>query len=355
MLLTVVSICAGLVLLIKGGDVLVSGASSLAFRLGITPLMIGLTVVALGTSSPEIAVTALSGSTGHPELALGNVIGSNIANLLFVLGVVTILSPLIVERELLKLHIPIMIGSAGLMLALAVDGWLSFLDGAILLGCLFLFLTMLVLKARHGKGKAMQESDVPPTGGIPLWKATVMIVCGLAMLLLGAHWVVQGASLLARMAGLSELMVGITIVAIGTSLPEVTTLVIAIRKKKAGIGIGAVVGSNIFNTFAVMGIGALSAGSTGIAVSAQALSIEIPIMLCVTVLVLPLALTHKTLERWEGAVLLGGYCCYLAYQILLNTAPQFTPGILTIWSVLLGVLGLFGGLALLSIRKEVRN
>ena len=308
---------AGLVALIAGAEALVRGASKLALALGLSPLVVGLTIVAFGTSSPELAVSVGAALDGRTELALGNVVGSNIFNVLFILGLSALLAPLVVDRQLIRQEVPIMVGLSALVLWMAMDLGISFADGAVLLGAL---LAYIVLLYRQGKNAAPSEVSDALLSNAPgllsrLPVQLALIVVGLAMLVLGSRWLVDAATTFATMLGVSPLVIGLTIVAAGTSLPEVATSVIAALRGEREIAVGNVLGSGIFNLGAVLGISAMVSG-TGLQVPPSLLAFDLPVMLAVAVACLPVLFTGHLIARWEGAVFLGYYVAYTAYLVL---------------------------------------
>ena len=311
----------GLLLLVAGAEVLVRGASRLAARVGISPLVIGLTVVAFGTSAPEMAVSvksALSGQAGA-DIALGNVVGSNIFNVLFILGLSATIAPLIVSQQLVRVDVPIMVGVSVLTLLLALDGTISRWNGALLFGGIIAYTVFAIVQSRKEE-RAVQEEYAQEFGDKPKSSVALatnlgFILAGLAMLVLGSNWLVDGAITIARTFGVSELIIGLTIVAAGTSLPEVATSVMASIKGERDIAVGNVVGSSIFNILAVLGLAALVA-SDGINVAPSALRFDIPIMIAVAVACLPIFFTGYSIARWEGLLFLGYYVVYTAFLIL---------------------------------------
>ncbi|TZG40245.1 calcium/sodium antiporter [Halomonas eurihalina] len=300
---------AGLALLIVGAEVLVRGASRLALRMGISPLIIGLTVVAFGTSSPELAVSVKSALDDQAGIAMGNVVGSNIFNVLFILGVAALIVPLTVAPQLIRQDIPLMIGLSGLLLVLSLDGLLGRLDSLLLVACLAAYLLFLFLHNRREAPPPSKKSNTP----LPL--NLFMVLGGLALLVLGSHWFVGASVEMAARLGISEQVIGLTIVAAGTSLPEVVTSLIAALRGERDIAVGNVVGSNIFNILGVLGLSGLLAPS-GIGVSAAMLGFDMPVMIAVALACLPICLTGGTINRWEGGVLLGYYLAYTAYLVL---------------------------------------
>ncbi|HEX5360877.1 MAG TPA: calcium/sodium antiporter, partial [Fluviicoccus sp.] len=267
-LMTLVWLAAGLILLTFGADVLVKGASSLAGALGISPLVIGLTVVAFGTSAPEMAVSVSSAWKGAADIAVGNVVGSNICNVLLILGLSAVAASLVVQKQLVRFDIPIMIFFSLLVLAMSLDKGISRLDGAILFAGIVAYTVFLIREARR-EGVATVEGAEEIEAN-PMWKNLAYIGVGLGMLILGSQWLVEGAVAIAKYAGLSELVIGLTIVAVGTSLPELATSVMASLKGERDIAIGNVLGSNIFNIGAVLGISGLVAPD-GLPVAASSL------------------------------------------------------------------------------------
>jgi cation:H+ antiporter len=309
---------AGLVLLVVGAELLVRGAARLAMSLGISALVVGLTVVAFGTSSPELAVSIQGALDGRPDLALGNVVGSNIFNILFVLGASALAAPLVVDRQLVRREIPIMIGISLLFWGLALDGAISTLDGALLVALLLAYTVALVVVSRR------QPASVPPVdvpggdagGWLRLRSVQLaLIVAGLLLLVLGSRWLVSAAVQFARMIGVSELVIGLTIVAAGTSLPEAATSVMAALRGERDIAAGNIVGSCIFNILAVLGITAVVAPG-GLAVAPALLAFDIEVMVVASIACLPIVFTRHLIARWEGALFLAYYLAYTAYLIL---------------------------------------
>jgi cation:H+ antiporter len=313
----------GIALLIGGAELLVRGASRLALALGISPLVVGLTIVAFGTSAPELAVTLQSSMAGAPELAVGNVVGSNIANILLILGLAALIAPLTVPQQLIRLDIPLMIGCALLTLVLGLDGMLGRLDGALLFSGIMAYIVFAVVQSRRERIAVQVEyaEAFPPMQRPSMLQHishAVMIVVGLVLLVLGASWIVSGAVTFARALGLSELIVGLTIVAVGTSLPEIAATLAASFKGERDIAVGNVVGSCVFNLLAVLGLSALVAPA-GVPVPAAALQFDFPVMLAASIACLPIVLHERSIARWEGALFLGYYIAYTVYLVLVAT------------------------------------
>ena len=336
---TLVLFVVGGALLIAGAELLVRGASRLAIAAGISPLVVGLTVVAFGTSSPELAVTVGSAYSGEADLALGNVVGSNIFNVLFILGLSAIVAPLVVAQQLVRLDVPIMIAASVLALLLALDGRIGRLDGLVLFAGVVAYTVFLIRQSRRETTRVEQEYAEAFGGaerqrGSPLVNVALILV-GLGLLVLGARWLVDGAVSIATTLGVSELVIGLTVVAAGTSLPEVATSLLATLRGERDIAVGNVVGSNIFNLLAVLGLGSLVAPA-GVPVSPGALTFDIPVMIAVAVAALPIFFSGYVIARWEGAVFLGYYVAYTAYLVLNATGHAAAPAIATamIWFVL---------------------
>jgi cation:H+ antiporter len=314
-------IVGGLVVLVAGAEVLVRGASRLAIALGISPLIIGLTVVAFGTSSPELAVSLQSAFNGQPDLAVGNVVGSNILNVLLILGLSALIVPLVVAQQLVRLDVPIMIGASLLVWGLALDSGIERWEGLLLVLLMVGYVVFLVRQSLQEKQSAVSaeyEQEYGGNngrGGRQIGVNLTLVAVGLAMLVLGSRFFVQGASDLARLLGLSDLVIGLTIVALGTSLPEVAASVMAALKGERDIAVGNVVGSNIFNLLSVLALTALLS-SNGVPVSASALSLDLPFMVAVAFACLPIFLTRNLIDRWEGALFLGYYIAYTLYLFL---------------------------------------
>jgi cation:H+ antiporter len=318
--LTLVLFVVGLVLLVAGAELLVRGASRLAAALGITPLVIGLTVVAFGTSSPELAVSVESAFMGQAGIAVGNVVGSNIFNVLFILGLSALITPLRVAQQLVRLDVPLMIGASVLLFLLARDGSLGRLDAALLFGGIVAYVAFLVRQSRREAAGVKAEYEAELGTGRPSSPVVnvVIALAGLGMLVLGARWLVDGAVQMATAFGVSELVIGLTIVAAGTSLPEVATSVVAGLRGERDIAVGNVVGSNLFNLLAVLG-GAGLVAPDGIAVAPQALAFDIPVMIAVAVACFPVFFVGYAITRWKGALFLGFYVAYTVYLLMAAT------------------------------------
>jgi cation:H+ antiporter len=316
--LTFVLFAAGFTALVAGGEVLVRGASGFALTLGLSPLVIGLTVVSFATSAPELAVTLEASLSGRPGLALGNVVGSNIANVLLVLGLSALLLPLAVRSALTRRDVPIMIALSALLLLLSLDGSVSQLDGALLVLLLVGYVAYSVMVGRRqgvetSDGGVETEEDAKPARRP--WLDALLVVAGVVLLVAGARALVASATDLATALGLSELIIGLTVVAVGTSLPELATSVIAAARGERELAVGNVVGSNIFNIGAVMGVAA-AASPGGVPVEASAVNFDLPVMVAVAVALLPVAFTGYGIARWEGGLFVAYYGAYTLFLLL---------------------------------------
>ncbi len=316
------TLAAGLVLLVAGAEALVRGASRLAAQLGISPLVIGLTVVAAGTSSPELAVSLGAALSGQGDIAVGNVVGSNIFNILFILGLCALITPLRVASQLVQLDVPVMIGVSLLVLVLGRDGTIGQLDGVWLTAGLVGYTAWSIAFGRPAAAPDVAAAPVT-RGGRAVLRNIVLVLAGLALLVLGARWLVTGAVALARTLGVSELIIGLTVVAAGTSLPEVATSVIASLRGERDMAVGNVVGSNLFNLLGILGLTALVTGGLPVAPAAQ--TFDLPVMLVVAFACLPIFFTGHYIDRFEGALFLGYYVAYTAYLIFAAAQHDALP------------------------------
>jgi cation:H+ antiporter len=307
----------GVAVLVLGAELLVRGASTLAVRLGMSPLVIGLTIVAFGTSSPEVAVSLKATADRQPDLVLGNAVGSNTFNVLFILGLSALIRPLVVHQKLIRLDIPLMIGTGLLLWLLLADRSLGRLDAALLLTGIIAYTATAIRSAKREQPDVEKEyaEAVPaaPRSGLTL--AITFITGGLVLAVLGARWLVSGAVSIASSLGVSELIIGLTIVAAGTSLPEVATSVVAALRGQRDIAVGNVVGSNIFNMLAVPGLCGIVAPE-GVAASPKLLAFDLPVMIAVSAACLPIAFTGSEIRRWEGGLFLAYYGGYILYLLL---------------------------------------
>lgn len=293
----------GLVLLCFGGNWLVNGGVNIAKKFGISKMIIGMTVVAYGTSTPELAAS-IAAARDHGEMILGNVIGSNIANVGMVIGIAAIIAPLIVSKTTIRKEVPIMLGVSLLLVALSIDGEISQYDGILLIGSLIVFTIFIYKDATKQRIKNTDE-DIPKKNAYG--KSIGLIAIGIALLYVGAILTVDNAVILAQSFGISERIIGLTVIAIGTSLPELITSVIAVRKGHTDIGIGTIIGSNIYNILMIMGVGATIAG---VAVVSEVF-IDYAVMIGFS-LVLLVAMKKGLITRPIGIGLVAAYLIYLA-------------------------------------------
>ncbi len=328
---TILLFIAGLIILILGAELLVRGASRLAAAFGVSPLVIGLTIVAMGTASPEIAVSLKAAANGQGDLTLGNVLGSNIFNILFILGLTSIVAPIIIAEQLIRKDAPIMLGVSLLTLVLALDGNLGWLDGVILLLGLIIYVVFALRQSRTESRDVQNEyaqefaEKEPHTAKKTILNAGFILI-GLGLLVLGSNWLVESATQIAKVLGVSELVIGLTIVAVGTSLPEVATSVTAALKNESDIAVGNAVGSNIFNLLGVLGIGAALAPD-GISVAERILQIDFMVMLFVALVTLPVFYIDNRISRIEGALLLAYYLLYITYTTVQAANGSALPAV----------------------------
>jgi cation:H+ antiporter len=339
LILDIAFVIGGLILLVAGGEALVRGASTLAQRVGVSPLVVGLVVVSAATSAPELAVTLGAVLSGEPDLAVGNVVGSNIVNVLFILGVSAILMPLLIKRQIVRFDVPVMVGMSVLLLVVSLDGQIGLLDGVLLLAGLFLHTVVSIIIGRREVAAGVEGAGLAPIPvpgkPVPLWLALVLLVAGIGLLVLGAQLLVDGAVSIATALGVSSLVVGLTVVAIGTSLPELATSIIAVRRGERDMAVGNIVGSNIFNIGMVLGLPAIIVGQ-GIPVSPAAIALDVPLMLAAAIALVPIAFTGFVIARWEGALFVALYVAYTVYLVLASTEHDALEGFtgVMLWFVL---------------------
>jgi cation:H+ antiporter len=315
-------IIAGLVFLVFGGELLVRGASRLAAILGVPPMVVGLTVVAFGTSTPELAVSLKAALGGNADIAIANVVGSNIFNIFFILGVSALISPLIIHHRMVTREVPIMIGSSVLLYLFSIGGVINRVEGMVLFAGIIAYTWWQVHYARVSRKEKMSMekeladdvSAVKAEGGLSLPMSIGLIVVGLGIVMFGADWLVRGATDLAKSLGVSDTVIGLTIVAAGTSLPEVVASIMATIKGERDIAVGNVVGSNIYNILAIIGISG-TVVPNGISVNTQMFSFDYPVMLGAALLCWPFFKSGKQLSRLEGGIFLFAYIMYTAYLV----------------------------------------
>lgn len=311
----------GVVALVVGAEGLVRGAARLAARTGLSPIVIGLTVVAFGTSAPELAVSLGAAFADEPDLAIGNVVGSNIANVLLVLGLSAVVGgSLVVAQRIVRIDVPIVIGASVLVLVFSLNGVIGRVEGFVLLGLLVLYLVWTVLGAIRDTSTSLVVEYTVALDHEKLRASSPLtdlgfVVVGLVLLVVGSQALVSAATDIAVQLGVSQLVIGLTVVAVGTSLPEIATSILAAARGERDLAVGNAIGSNLFNLLAVLGATAVVAPN-GIAVLDGALTIDIPVMIATSVACLPLFFTGYVLDRWEGAVFLVFYAAYVLWLLL---------------------------------------
>ncbi len=305
----------GLVLLAGGGELLVRSASKIALTFGVSPLVIGLTIVAFGTSAPELGVSLFAAINGNPEIALTNVVGSNIFNIGFILGLCAIISPLLVNLQLIKFDVPVMIIVSGLTYIFCKNDTLSQIEGLGLFAGTFIYSARLIRASKKERSDVIEEfaEATRPISVKKIWPAYTLVFASIGILVVGSKLLVSGATNVATHLGVSSTLIGLTIVAAGTSLPEVATSIMATLRGQTDIAIGNVIGSNIFNLLLVLG---LSSGiNSGLRVDASLIKFDLLVMVGMAILSFPFLVTAKRLVRWEGLVLFAAYIAYTFYLI----------------------------------------
>lgn len=306
MIIDILIIIAGIALVLVGADKLTDGAVGLAQRMNVPQIVIGLTIVAMGTSMPEFCVSLVSALKGTPDLAVGNIVGSNIFNVLLIVGISAIVAPMTISKSTVKRDIPFSVVASCLLLGLGIDGELSRLDCAIFTALFLFFMAQALRSAKQGQ--AEEQKNEP----IAVWKASLFLLLGIAGLIFGSNIFVSAASRVAASLGVSEAVIGLTIVAGGTSLPELATSVVAARKGNSSIAIGNVIGSNVFNVFMILGI-------TGLVHPMRIMNItgvDYGVMTLGVFLLWLFSFTKYTIAKWEGAVLSSIYVVYMWYLIM---------------------------------------
>ena len=305
-------IIGGSIGLFIGAEGLVRGASSLAIRLGISPLVVGLTVVAFATSSPELVVSIKAAIEGNPGIIVGNVVGSNICNIALILGVAAMISPMSVKTQVIKREIPIMIIVSVILLLILVDDTITRVEGVFLVIGIITYIILgykYSIKEKDNIEVIKEFEEIIPKSPYKIWKSLIFMLAGLGLLVLGSNLFVDGAVAIAEKFGVSQAVIGLTIVAFGTSLPELTTSIVASFKNENDIAIGNAVGSNVFNILSVLGISSLVRPIAGTGIT----MVDLSIMMFFTILILPLSRSKFTLRRGEGVLLFCGYIAYMIY------------------------------------------
>ena len=306
MLLDILLIIIGVALVLKGADFLTEGASALARRMHVPEIVIGLTIVAAGTSAPELFVSVVSALNGTPDLAVGNVVGSNTMNCMLIVGCAAMVAPMTISRSTVRKDIPFAVMASILLTCIALDNYLGRIDGIILLLGFVVFMAYTLLQAKNGQTEPQTEvRQLNP------WLSLLFLVIGLAMLVAGSNVFVGSASSVAAALGISEGVIGLTVVAGGTSLPELATSVVAARKGQSAIAIGNVIGSSVFNILLILGMTAVISPLQIEGIT----TIDMAVMLISVILVWLFSFTRFTVERWEGALLVFGYLAYLGWLI----------------------------------------
>jgi cation:H+ antiporter len=347
----------GLVLLTVGAELLVKNASRLAVNVGISPLVVGLTVVAFGTSAPELVVSVHSSLTGRPDVALGNVVGSNIFNVLFILGISALIVPLKVSQQLIRFDVPLMVFLSALVWGMCYDGQIGRIDGFFLTAGIVIYTVWSVVQSRRelkAEVTAQYEAEYgldKKSASTGLWINVLLLCVGLGLLILGTRFFVESAVTIAKQLGVSELVIGLTIVAVGTSLPEVAASLAAAIRGERDIAVGNVIGSNIFNILCVLGFSSLASG--GVTVSAEAFNFDLPVMVGVAIVCLPIFFIGQVVSRLNGLLFLGLYVAYTAYLIMKATNSQSTAtfGKVMLW----GVIPLVAIVLIAGVIRQVRR
>ena len=320
--LTLVWLIVGVISLVFGAEWLVKGASSIATKLGVAPIVVGLTVVAFGTSAPELAVSVSGAISGNADVALGNVVGSNTFNILMILGLSAAVSGLSINQRLLRFDIPVLVLITVVVYLLALNGSVGRLEGVVLFVGVLVYIGWLLRGATKTESSEVQseyQSAVDEVEGstfsMSLTFQIGLVVVGLSLLVVGSQLLVNSATEIASALGVSDLVIGLTVVAAGTSLPELATSVMAAIRGQRDIAVGNAVGSNIFNLLSVLGASA-AISSNGISVNDEVIRLDYPVMLAATVLLLPICWNGFMVKRWEGAVLVAFYVAYVAYLVM---------------------------------------
>lgn len=306
MLIDIILIVLGVAMVLKGADILTEGASAVARRMNIPEIIIGLTIVAAGTSAPELFVSLVSALNGTPDLAVGNVVGSNTMNCMLIVGTAAMVAPMTISRSTVKKDIPFSVAASVLLMLIAFDSFLGRFDGILLLIGFAAFMAYTLMQSKKGQTETVEEVKQQNP-----WLSAFYIVAGLALLVVGSNLFVDSASSVAAALGVSEGVIGLTVVAGGTSLPELATSIVAARKGQSAIAIGNVIGSNVFNILLILGLTATISPMQIEGIT----TIDMAVLLLSVSLVWLFSYTRFTVERWEGALLVGGYLVYLAWLI----------------------------------------
>lgn len=311
----------GLLALVGGAELVVRGGSRVAARLGISPIVIGVTVVAFGTSAPELAIGIDAALRGSGSLTVGNIAGTNTLNLLFILGLVALLRPLELRSQTVRLDLPMIVGAALLLWLLAADGRITRIDGGVLIlfGVVYTLLVVrLARRASAARAEVVGEHGLTERQSGPLWhllRDAAWLAIGIAVIVVGANWLVEGATGIARSLGTSEAFIGLTVVAIGTSAPELVTAIVATLRKEREIAVGNLLGSSVYNVLFILGVTALLP-TGGIAVETSLVVIDIPVMVAAAIACVPVFISGHRIRRLEGAAFVVAYLAYLTYLLI---------------------------------------
>jgi len=310
----------GLAALVAGAELLVRGASRIALLLGISPLVVGLTIVAMGTSSPEVAVSVGAVVHGNTDIAVGNVVGSNILNVLLILGVSALITPLAVQSQVIRQEVPIMIGASLILSVLVLDGRLGRVESALLLSMFVIYVVFLVRQSRAETAATADELESAARRRRSDWDShwavqMLLIVAGLALLVVGSNWLVDAAVVFARALGVSDLVIGLTVIAAGTSMPEFATSTMAAIRGERDIAVGNVIGSNIFNILGCLGLSGV-VSSSGLRISSGVLNLDLWVMLAVAVACLPVFMLRRQIGRRRGLLFVALYAAYTVYLVV---------------------------------------
>ena len=314
----------GLILLVSGAELLVRGGVQLAARLGVPPIIIGLTIVAVGTSTPELAVGVSAALQGSGSLAVGNIAGTNVVNLLLILGLSALIRPLALELQTLRHDLPVMAAAAVALLLLAWDGTISRAEGSVMVLAGLAYTGAVVFWARREsravKADFAREYEAPPRWRISretAWSAA-SLVGGIATVVVGADWLVDGAGEVARRLGVSDTVIGLTIVALGTSAPELVTTIVSTLRQARDIAIGNLLGSSVYNILIILGVTAI-VPPAGLEIDPALVRIDIPVMLAATLACIPIFLSGRRVSRVEGGILVAAYVAYISYILVART------------------------------------
>lgn len=363
MAITILLFIAGLAALIAGAELFLKAVDHFGLKWGVSPLIMGLTVVAFATGAPELAISIKAAATGSADLVLGNIIGSNIANILLILGITSLIAPINITRRVIRVDVPIVIAVSALVLVLALDRQLTSTDGMILLTGLIAYSVFTYFQIRKSRAEDVIEEvfeyetdpDQLAKGAFFYIKNIGFLLTGLAMIVLGSNWMVESAVTIATVLGMSELVIGLTIVSIGTSLPEVATSLSAARKGKADIAVANVLGSNLYNVLLTLGLTLIIAPNV-LVVSEDAINLDLPFMVAVSIVCIPIFIAGFNLTRTDGAIFIFYYTTYLSYLVLdaLGAPLAESIEILMIW-IALPLTVVYMGWRMFRYRKELKE